>query len=216
MTGSRVYARFCIVAAVLGFAPVPVAAQYSPSGLSGAQLKQLHQAGVPVVAPVPLPKGFKVLHVTANSYDKTYKIVYQNKSGATIVFEGTQIYSSAAQTGATAQVGAPAPAAPTAAPKRGLFQKLFAGAAATATATPAVSNANRSGTASETEGQGMAALTADSRLIGPIRFIPVGPCLQGTSDPSKASYPGLRVTVSACNFDNADLLSGAYKSVQRV
>jgi len=210
MIKSRVRFACWVLAMPLWVAPLTAAAQYAPSGLSGAQLKKLHTAGVPVVAPVPAPRGFKVVGVAASAYDKTYKIVYQNKAGAVITFEGTQLYSSAAQAGAAAT------AAPTTAPKRGIFQKIFAGAAAASKPTPAVANANRSGTSSETEGQGAAALMADSPLIGPIRFTPVGPCLQGTSDPAKASVPGLRVSVSACNAENPESLISAYKSVQRV
>jgi hypothetical protein len=210
MIKSRVRFACWVLVVPLWLAPLTAVAQYAPSGLSGAQLKKLHTAGVPIIAPVPAPRGFKVVSVSASAYDKTYKIVYQNKLGAVITFEGAQLYSSAAQAGATAT------AAPTTAPKRGIFQRIFAGAAAVSQSTPAAANANRSGTSSEAEGQAAAAIMADSPLIGPIRFTPVGPCLQGTSDPTKASMPGLRVSVSACNAENPESLISAYKSVKRV
>jgi hypothetical protein len=201
----------CFVASAALFIAPPVAsAQYFGSGLSGDQLRQLHQLAMPIVVPVPAPAGFRVTRVTSSNYDKSYKIVYQSKTGATMVFEGRQLYGGAVQTG-------PAPAAaatvaPTAAPKRGLLQKIFAGApaAAHATVTPA------GGTSSEAEGQGTAAIMADSQLVGPIRFAPAGPCLQGIADSSKAQIHGLRVTVSGCNFDNPDPLIAAYKNMHRV
>jgi hypothetical protein len=141
----------------------------------------------------------------ANSYDKTYKIVYQSTAGATIVFEGHQLYGGAGQ-GAAA-------AAPTTAPKRGrgLFQRLFAGAKAAPAATTSAGS-----TSSEAEGQAASAIMADSALIGPVRFVPAGPCLQGTADSSKGQLHGLRVTVSGCNFENPDPLIAAYKNVHRV
>jgi hypothetical protein len=206
--GSRVCLASCVLAVAVSIAPAVTFAQYAPSGLSNADLKKLHLLGVPIVAPVPAPRGFKVIRVDANAYDKAYKIVYGNKAGATMVFEGDGIYSSAAQNGAAATE------APTAAPKRGLLQKIFAGSSAKA--TPAATSAGISGTSSELEGQGKAALVADSQLIGPIRFTPVGTCLQGTADSSKAMLHGLRVIVSACNFSDADALVSAYKSAQRV
>ena len=200
----------CFASAALLIAPPVASAQYFGSGLSGAQLRQLHQLNMPVVVPVPAPAGFRVTRVTASNYDKSYKIVYQSKTGATMVFEGRQLYGGAVQTGSAA---AAAPTvAPTAAPKRGLFQKIFAGAHA---ATPATGSPAGS-TSSEAEGQGTAAIMADSQLIGPIRFAPAGPCLQGIADASKAQIHGLRVTVSGCNFDNPDPLIAAYKNMHRV
>jgi hypothetical protein len=175
-------------------------------------LRQLHQLAMPIVVPVPAPAGFRVTRVTSSNYDKSYKIVYQSRSGATMVFEGRQLYSGMVQTGPAPAAALAATAAPSAAPKRGLLQKLFAGAPAARPAT--VSPAG--GTSSEAEGQGTTAIMADSQLVGPIRFAPAGPCLQGIADSSKAQIHGLRVTVSGCNFDNPDPLIAAYKNMHRV
>ena len=195
---------------VLGLLPAAALAQYAPSGLTGAQLKQLHQLNMPIVVPVPAPRGFHVTKVVPSAYDRTYKVYYQNKTGATIVFEGDELYSTASQTSAT---GATA-TAPTAEPKRhkSFLSKLFS--APTASAPPTASAMH--GTSSEAEGQAAAALMADSQLIGPIKFVPVGPCLQGTADASKGQIRGLRVIVSACNFENPEPLVAAYKSVKRL
>ena len=202
---------------MLGLAPIVAAAQYAPSGLTGAQLKQLHQLNMPIVAPVPAPRGFHVTRVVPNAYDRTYKIYYQNKLGATIVFQGDELFGSSAAP-ASGSSAAAATSAPATEPRRprGFLQKIFAVPAATKTPMPpsTTSNAIR-GTSSETEGQAVAALMADSELIGPIRFVPFGPCLQGTADASKGQIRGLRVTVMACNFDNPSPLISAYKSVRR-
>lgn len=207
MTTGRMSLVCSLVAILVGLSS-HAAAQYSPSGLSNAQLKQLHGLNMPVVAPVPAPRGFHVLRVVPNSYDRTYKIFYADKNGATITFQADELY--------TAQT-ANAPAAtttPPPAPKRGFFQKLLS--APTKSPTPAGTTALRTGTSSETEGQVTSALVADSQLVGPIKFTPVGPCLQGTADATKGTIRGLRLIVSACNFDNADILISAYKNVQRV
>jgi hypothetical protein len=211
----RVSLSYCVMVTVLGFAPTLAAAQYAPSGLTGAQLKQLHQLNMPIVAPVPAPRGFHVTRVVPNAYDRTYKIYYQNKLGATIVFQGDELFGSTAApaSGSSAAVATSAPATEPKRP-RGFLQKLFT-PSTKAPATPSTTSNAIRGTSSETEGQAVAALMADSELIGPIRFVPFGPCLQGTADASKGQIRGLRVTVVACNFDNPSPLISAYKSVRR-
>jgi hypothetical protein len=199
----------CCILATLVALPLRAASQYAPSGLTGAQLKQLHQLNMPIVAPVPAPRGFHVVRVAPNSYDRTYKIFYADKRGATITFQADQIYAAPQTASGPAATAAPAPA-----PKRGFLQRLLSAPAVTP--APAGTNALRTGTSSETEGQAASALIADSQLVGPIKFVPAGPCLQGTSDTTKGTIRGLRVIVSACNFDNADILIAAYKNVQRV
>ena len=191
----------------------PAAAPAQGSGLTAAQLRQLHQLNMPVVAPVPAPRGFRVTRVVSSAYDRTYKIVYQNRLGATMTFEGSQLYAGAA-TGAAPGRNAPATAAESQPkPKRGFLQKLFAGGAK----PPAVNaNAVAGGTSQEAEGQTASGIPADSALVGPVRFTPAGPCLQGTSDATKATLRGLRVVASGCNFDNPETLVSAYKALHRV
>lgn len=211
MTRLRMSLICSVVTTGLVLVPTLAGAQ-SPSGLTSAQLKQLKRLNMPVVAPVPPPKGFRVSRVVPNAYDKTYKIFYQNTLGATIVFEASEAYSTAQAGSAGAAASQPPPPAP----KRGhgLLQRIFAGPANAQTQAPA-SNGLR-GTSSEAEGQAGGAIVADSPLIGPIRFVPAGPCLQGTADQSKSRIRGLRVTVSACNSDNPDPLIAAYKNVHRL
>jgi hypothetical protein len=202
----------CSILAMLVALPLRAESQYAPSGLTGAQLKQLHQLGMPIVAPVPAPRGFKVTRVVLNGYDHTYKIYYANKLGGTIAFQADQLY----RPPQTASTTANAPSTPAPEPKRRSFlQKLFT--APVASPSPATGNALHAGsTSNETEGQATSALVADSQLVGPIKFAPAGPCLEGVADGTKGTIRGLRVTVSACNFDNADVLISAYKNLQRV
>jgi hypothetical protein len=172
-------------------------------------MRKLRQLNMPVVAPVPRPAGLTA-HVTTNAYDKSYKIVYSNLAGASITFEVTQLAGAAAPAPLAAQ-----PAA-TEAPKRhGFFQKIFGGGKPPR--VPAMGNADRSSsTSGETEERGTSSVVADSRSIGPIRFTAAGPCLHGVADATKASIRGLRVTVTGCNINSADLLISAYKHVRSV
>jgi hypothetical protein len=188
--------------------PMAVPAQSGSSGIPSSEMRKLRQLNMPVVAPVPRPAGLTA-HVITNAYDKSYKIVYSNLAGASITFEVTQLGGGAAPAPLAAQ-----PAA-TEAPKRhGFLQKIFGGKAPQAAA---LANADRSGaTSGETEEQGTSSLVADSRSIGPIRFTAAGPCLHGIADATKASIRGLRVTVTGCNINSADVLISAYKHVRPV
>jgi hypothetical protein len=172
-------------------------------------MRKLRQLNMPVVAPVPRPAGLTP-HVTTNAYDKSYKIVYSNlATGASITFEVTQLAGGAAPAPRAAQPVA------TEVPKRhGFFQKIFGGGKPQ---VPALANADRSSaTSGETEEQGTSSVMADSRSIGPIRFTAAGPCLHGIADATKASVHGLRVTVTGCNINGADVLISAYKHVRPV
>ncbi|MDB5039840.1 MAG: hypothetical protein JWN27_566 [Candidatus Eremiobacteraeota bacterium] len=189
--------------------PMAVPAQSGGPGIPSAEMRKLRQLNMPVVAPVPKPSGLTA-HVVTNAYDKSYKIVYSNIAGASITFEVTQLAAGSAPAHGTNQQAAAAP------PKRhGLFQRIFGGEKAPQ--VPTLTNADRStGTSGETEAQGTSSLMADSQSIGPIRFTAAGPCLHGTADAAKATIRGVRVTVTGCNIENADVLISTYKRVRRV
>jgi hypothetical protein len=186
-----------------------VSAQSGSSGIPSSEMRKLRQLNMPVIAPVPRPAGLTA-HVITNAYDKSYKIVYSNLAGASITFEVTQLAGAAAPAPLAAQ-----PAATEAAKRHGFFQKIFGGGKPPQ--VPAMANADRSSsTSGETEEHGTSSVVADSRSIGPIRFTAAGPCLHGVADATKASIRGLRVTVTGCNINSADVLISAYKHVRSV
>ncbi|MDB5095232.1 MAG: hypothetical protein JWO85_3333 [Candidatus Eremiobacteraeota bacterium] len=189
--------------------PMAVPAQSGGPGIPSAEMRKLRQLNMPVVAPVPKPLGLTA-HVVTNAYDKSYKIVYSNLAGASITFEVTQLAGVPAPAHDATQQSAAEP------PKRhGFLQHIFGGG--NAAKVPTLSNADRStGTSGETEAQGSSSLMADSQSIGPIRFTAAGPCLHGTADAAKATVRGVRVTVTGCNIENADVLISTYKRVRRV
>jgi len=192
---------FLVVTACIA---LPAAAQQGGSGLSSADLQKLRKLGMPVIAPVPAPRGFRP-HALLNAYDKTYKIVYSNTSGASITFAVDELSGGSADAGSHA-----APAAPS--KPRGFLPRVFG-----STHAPSTGSADdTAATQGETEGHATSSLMADSRVIGPIRFAPAGPCLHGTADASKARVHGVRVQVTGCNVDSADLLISTYKRVQRL
>jgi hypothetical protein len=208
LTRQRAASAFFVFASCV--APMAGPAQSGSSGIPSSEMRKLRQLHMPVVAPVPKPAGLTP-HVTTSGYDKSYKIVYSNlTTGASITFEVTQLAGGAAAAPRAAQ-----PAA-TEAPKRhGFFQKIFGGGKPPQ--VPAMANADRSSpTSGETEEQVTSSLVADSQSIGPIRFTAAGPCLHGIADATKASIRGLRVTVTGCNINSADMLISAYKHVRPV
>lgn len=193
LTRSAVFAAAC--AAML------VSAQAAGSGLSKAQLQNLHRLNLPVIALTAVPAGFAVTKAEALPGGRSYHIVYANKkTGESITFEVGQL--SGGQTAAAA----------TPAPKHGFLQRLFGGKMPKA---PSSGSSQSTGTSNEAEGQGTSAIVADSRVIGPIRFTPAGECLRGTADSSKAQVHGVQVRVSGCKFDDPDTLIGAYKGARR-
>ena len=208
LTRHRSASAFVLFA--LCIAPMGVPAQSSGPGIPSSEMRKLRQLNMPVVAPVPRPAGLTP-HVVTNGYDKSYKIVYSNLAGASITFEVTQLAGAAAPVARAAQ-----PAAATEAPKRrGFLQRMFGGGKTPQ--VPGMANADRSSsTSGETEEQSTSSLVADSRSIGPIHFTAAGPCLHGIADSTKASIHGLRVTVTGCNINNADVLISAYKHVRSV
>jgi hypothetical protein len=172
-------------------------------------MRKLRGLNMPIVAPVPKPVGLTP-HVITNAYDKSYKIVYSNLAGASITFEVTQLAGGSAPAPRAAQ-----PAATEVPKRRGFLQRMFGGGKPPQ--VPGLANADRSSsTSGETEAQGSSSLMADSQSIGPIRFTAAGPCLHGIADAAKASVRGLRVTVTGCNMENADVLISTYKRVRRV
>jgi hypothetical protein len=190
-------------------APMAAPAQSRGPGIPSAEMQKLRRLNMPVVAPVPKPVGLTA-HVVTNAYDKSYKIIYSNLAGASITFEVTQLAG-----GAAPAPRAAAPAATEAPKRRGFLQRMFGGA--NAPQVPALANADRSSsTSGETEAQGTSSLMADSQSIGPIHFTAAGPCLHGTADAAKAAIRGLRVTVTGCNMESADVLISTYKRVRRV
>ncbi len=215
VTGWRAFTSSLLMSVFIAIGGSNITAQTSRTGLSAAQLAKLHAINIPIVVPVPPPAGFRVARVTPDAYDKSYKIVYQNTSGATIVFEGTQLYSAPAS---AAPVAGASPVAAIAEPKKNnsIFGFLAKSMHPVQPATPAAGNPN-SGLASETEGQAaMSGIVSDSVLVGPIHFQPAGACLQGKSEVSQAQLRGMRVTVTGCNFDDPDPLVAAYKRLTRV
>jgi len=198
---ARLFLTRCAVFAAACAALTPASAVAAGSGgLSSAQLQQLHRLNIPVIAPSALPHGFHVTKAEALPGGRSYRIVYV-KGDSSITFEVGQLSGG--------QVAAATPA-----PKRGFLQRMFSGASKIARA-PSAGASPSSATAGEAEGQGTSAIVADSKLIGPVRFIPTGPCLQGTADSTKAQVHGVQVRVSGCNFDDPDTLIGAYKSAHR-
>ena len=172
-------------------------------GLSSAQVAKLRRAGIPVVVPARKPSGYHALEPVVGP--GSYRLVYvSGSSRITFDFGGSA---------ARGSPGSPA-SAPQPAPKRGFFQRLLHGGVKGVTG--AQNGDQGSPTKGETEGQGTAAIMADSRLVGPIRLTPSGGCLHGSADSSKGQLRALHVTVSGCNFDDPDVLTAAYKSLKRV
>jgi hypothetical protein len=187
----------CAAAAVICTVPAGAFAQ-SRGGLSSAQLARLHQLGIPIVGTGALPAGFRVTQANALPGNRSYRIVYANSAGASITFEGGQLSGGSG--------GAKPP------PKQSFFKRLFGNV----NKTVHPSSNGSSTTSNEAEGQGSAAIVADSTLIGPIRFVPSGQCLRGVADASKAQVHGAQFRVSGCNFDDPDPLINAYRHARRL
>jgi len=212
-------------AAPLGVAFCTVAATAAGSHIRPADMQKLRALDMPaVVAPVPPPAGFRVQSVVPNRYDRRYRIVYANATGGTITFEVEAVRGVASRPGRPGGTGSVpagssgyAEGASTPAPKRGFLQRLFSGKPSLHS-TLAKNASGGTGSSHEAEGATSGSVVGSSMLLGPIRFAPAGACLSGSNDSTRASGVGqrLRVIVSACNFDDTDVLLSAYKRVQRV
>lgn len=190
---------FTRCAAVVVVCTIPVGALAQSRGVpSSAQLARLHQLGIPIVGTAAVPAGFRVTQATPLPGNRSYRIVYSNTAGESITFEGGQLS------------GASGGAKP--APKHGFLQRLFGNV--NKTVHPGANGSST--TSNEAEGQGAAAIVADSTLIGPIRFTPSGQCLRGVADASKAQVHGAQFRVSGCNFDDPDKLINAYRHARRL
>lgn len=197
MVDVRLFFTRCAAVGAICTVPAGALAQ-ARGGLSSAQLQRLHQLGIPIVGTAAVPAGFRVTQATALPGNRSYRIVYSNTAGESITFEGGQLG------------GAPGAKPP---PKHSFFQRLFSNV--NKTVHPGA-NGGSSTTSSEAEGQGTAAIVADSMLIGPIRFTPSGQCLRGVADASKAQVRGAQFRVSGCNFDDPDPLINAYRHARRL
>ncbi len=185
--------------AVVGSSSLPAAAQSSPTGLSAAQLEQLHELGF-AVAPSPVPPGFRVADVQVDTQARTYTIVYRRASdGAAISFAGGPLENEKKSHGFLSQVSSVMNGA-----------KNSQNSANTATSSLR-SNSNEQVTPEQE--QELTDVTSDSALTGPIHFAPSGACLSGSPDAGKALITNAHFTVSACNLTRPTALIRAYKSV---
>jgi hypothetical protein len=184
--------------ALLAGSSLPAAAQSSATGLSAAQIAQLHQLGF-AVAPSPIPPGFHIAEVQVDTAARTYTIVYKRASdGAAMSFAGGPVEAQKKKSFLSG-VGS-------------VFNSAKNSQNSANTAESSLrSNSNEQVTPEQE--QEMTDVTSDSALTGPIHFANNGACLSGSPDASKALITDAHFTVSACNLSRPTPLIRAYKSV---
>jgi hypothetical protein len=193
----RLRASIVVALALLGSASSPAAAQSSATGLSAAQLQQLHELGF-AVAPSPVPPGFHVADVQVDTQAHSYTIVYKRASdGAAMSFAGAQGQAEQKKKGGfLSQVGS-----------------TLSGVKNTQNNAETSLRSNSNEQVTPEQEQELTDVTSDSALTGPIHFANNGACLSGSPDATKALITNAHFTVSACNLTRPTPLIRAYKSV---